>query len=158
MAKYTFIKDYTYQSCGIVCLPKVIKKNSTLSGSERTDGILISLNPNINIEESIKIPVIADMDESTVLVPKNYFNASYVTINDKDLLGNPIKAQFPEDNMNYKPQDQQALLKAQEEINKAQAKQINQMQKKSFFEEHKNHLLLIAGLVAGYLIYKKYKK
>lgn len=57
-----------------------------------------------------------------------------------------------------KPQDQQTLLKAQEEINKAQAKQINQMQKKSFFEEHKNHLLLVAGLVAGYLIYKKFKK
>ena len=29
---------------------------------------------------------------------------------------------------------------------------------KSFFEEHKNHLLLVAGLVAGYLLYKKFKK
>jgi predicted DsbA family dithiol-disulfide isomerase len=57
-----------------------------------------------------------------------------------------------------KPKDPQALLKAQEEINKAQAKQINQMQQKSFFEEHKNHLLLVAGLVAGYLLYKKLKK
>jgi hypothetical protein len=31
-------------------------------------------------------------------------------------------------------------------------------EQKSFFEEHKNHLLLVAGLVVGYLLYKKFKK
>ena len=34
----------------------------------------------------------------------------------------------------------------------------NLSQKKSFFEEHKNHLFLISGLLVGYFIYKKYLK
>jgi len=34
----------------------------------------------------------------------------------------------------------------------------NLSQKKSFFEEHKNHLIMIGVLVLGYFAYKKFKK
>jgi|694.fasta_scaffold00162_63 hypothetical protein len=102
MAKYTFVKDYSYTVYGIGRQDNTIKKGQSFDGIETANGIVISPNGSdlSNYQKEVLYP---DMPSSYLEVPKEYLT-------------------------------------------------------QSFFQQHKNHLLILGGLVLGYLAFKKFNK
>jgi hypothetical protein len=131
MAKYTFIKDFNYTYYGIAPIPKTIKKGQSFEGLEIPEGIVISLDGSdpSNYKKEIPSP---DLPSPYLTVPKEYLTQSSSQITDD----------------NSTTQHGTGLIFENDKNNS----------KQTFFQKHKNHLLIIGAVVLGYLAYKKFKK
>ena len=71
MAKYKFVKDFSYTSWGIAPIKKIIPSGTILNGEDANNGITISLNPNKTPSDFKNQKAIPDMPSPTILVPKD---------------------------------------------------------------------------------------